>query len=168
MRSNITKFQIICVFKVCLRCYVVGAQTQPDRQYRPHFVILSNLIGYLYIWLVDNALSRIGGVSLEKGAKVMRKKLRPTKLQSEFNMKGNRGKNAFGHTKLYICLRGKNLFFIMEQFLTCKMLDLSKRSCYSIHLFVGLLNFENWRCQNLFYLVLMELSSHSNKVDNSK
>ena len=64
----------------------------------------------------------------------MLNKLIPTNLQSELNMKGNRGKNAFGHTKLYICLRGKNLFFIMEQFLTWKMLF----SKYEVVLFQSL------------------------------
>ena len=73
-------------------------------------------------------------MSLEKGAKLMLNKLIPTNLQSELNMKGNRGKNAFGHTKLYICLRGKNLFFIMEQFLTWKMLF----SKYEVVLFQSL------------------------------
>ena len=73
----------------------------------------------------------------------MLNKVIPTKLQSELNMKGNRGKNAFGHTKLYTCLRGKNLFFIMEQFLTCKML-VSKYEVMLfqllVKLFVGLMN----------------------------
>ena len=46
----------------------------------------------------------MGGVSLEKGAKLMLNKVIPTKLQLELNMIGNRGKNAFGHTKQYMYL----------------------------------------------------------------